>query len=155
MCNEPSECVIYRAFSANDHDLGFLRKALSEELSTLHTCPHNGRTTRPISWSRILLEELDIPKAMRVDDQGFVPGAPTHEIMTCIADDQSQVSLARKIDTGFDVLLCSSLDYIDSVEALRACGVCVIGRQARVVGIQRPKGSTTQVEHGQQLLRER
>jgi len=78
---------------------------------------------------------------VRVDDQRFETRTPSHEIMAGIADDETQVALARKVNAGFDMLLGGSLDDIQPVKTPRACAVRIVGRQTCVVCVERPEVS--------------
>lgn len=67
--NIPSSPTNCRAFSTNNDDLGVLCKCLTKQLATLDTGTNRNGTARPITSSSVLLDELDVLEAMRIDDE--------------------------------------------------------------------------------------
>lgn len=106
----------YWALSTNDDHLGALSKAFPVQFTALYTSTDNGRTTRPVTRPSVLLEELDVLEAVSVDDECAVTGGTTHEVVTSVSDDQTEVALPCELHTSSDLLLCSSHDDVLSVE---------------------------------------
>jgi hypothetical protein len=78
---------------------------------------------------------------MGVDNKGTVTRRATHEVVTSVTDDQTQVALPCKVHTSSDLILRLCHNDIASVEAASAGLRWVIGRQAGVIGCQWPEFS--------------
>jgi hypothetical protein len=133
-----------------------LSEALAEQLAALDTSTDDSRSALPVTRSSVLLQELDVPEAVGVDDERTISGrtAPAflsvlerlerwedalHEIMTSVTNDQSKVAFPCKVYTSLDLFLGSCHNDVFPVETL--CATCgwVVGRHAGVIRLERPK----------------
>jgi hypothetical protein len=129
----------YRTLATNNDDFRALCKSLTEQLTSLYTSTNDSSTARPLSRSAVLLHELDVLEAVGVDDQRSVSGGTAHEIVASIANDEAQVTLSRKVDTSFDLVLVLRHDHVVSVEAARAWFGGVVRWHTCVVRTERPQ----------------
>lgn len=82
----------------------------------------------------VAVDEVDVLEAMGVDDEGAITSAAANEVVAGVADDQTDVVLAGKVDTGLDVGLLLGHDDIDTNISETAAGVGVIGGETAGVG---------------------
>lgn len=64
-----------------------------------------------------LLGKSDVLGTMSVYDESAPAGTASDEVVACVADDESEVVVPRKVDTGFDVFLLGRPNDIDTVVA--------------------------------------
>jgi len=77
-----------------------------------------------------------------VDDERAPAGAAAKEVMAGVANNQTDIVLAGKIDTGLDMFLGRGRQDIDAVVAERARGGRVLGGTASLVGEVCPESGT-------------
>lgn len=65
-------CKTYWALSTNNDNFRVLSKRLAVEFTTLDTCTNGSCAARPITWAGVLLDKLDVLKAVGVDNEGTV-----------------------------------------------------------------------------------
>jgi hypothetical protein len=70
LCSRCEDAGSYRTLSTNYHNLWLLRKAPTKQLASLYACASNDCTAFPIARAIVLLNELDVFEAVRVDDEG-------------------------------------------------------------------------------------
>jgi len=133
------------ALAGDHHDGRGSGMTLGEDGAALHTSADLDGAEVVRAGAAVVVDPLDALEAVGVDDQRAPADAAGLEVVAGVADDQTDVVFARKVDAGLDVLAGGRLDDVDTVVAKRAGLGWVRRGPARLVGSVGP-------ESGRQLL---
>lgn len=87
-----------------------------------------------VSFGAVPINPLDLLEAVRVDDEGAEADVAADEVVARVADDQTHVVAAGKVDAGLDVQPRRGLDHVHAVVAQRATlGGLAVGRHVSLV----------------------
>jgi hypothetical protein len=104
-----------------------------EEHTCLHTAAKGCCTPLPSSGPSPLVVEAVVLERMSVDDQRAPTDTTALEIVACVTNYQSDIVLAGKVHTSFDILFGLSHDNVNGIVAKSAWRIGIARRAARVV----------------------
>lgn len=104
-----------------------------EEVTRLYTATKSCCAPLPGPRPSPFFVEAVVLERMSVDDQRAPTDTTALKIMTCVTNHQSNIVLAGKVNTSFDILFGLSHDNVNGVVAKGAWCVGIARRAARVV----------------------